>query len=118
MRARPALALLALLAAAPARAADHDSTLKLAAVYGLPAAADLYTSQRLFDRGLAREGNPLGKSLDARIAINAGAATVLVLGTQRLQDGGHRKAARVLKIVYVVTRAALVANSLRIEVRR
>lgn len=101
-----------------AKAAEHDSTLKLAVIYGAPAALDLGATEWAIRSGNAKEANPFGRTLGMRAGVNVAMVSILAVGTQKLQKDGHRGWARGFKIVHAVVRIAVTAQAVRLARRK
>lgn len=82
--------------------------------------ADLYFTALAIERcnGACNEGNPLGHTAEARIALKMASTASTMLTIWKLRRDGHGKTATVIRWATVAFNAALVANNARHAIRR
>jgi hypothetical protein len=83
-------------------------------------AADLYSTAWAIHRcnGACGEGNPLGPTAEARIALKIAGAASTGLTLWKLRRDGHGRAATVLRWMTVATNAIIVTNNMRHVIKR
>jgi hypothetical protein len=80
-------------------------------------AADLWTTERALAGPGVREANPLLQSPGARIGGKALATAAVLVGCHQIEKRGHRRAAKVVRILAVVTWSGAAVNN-AIQARR
>lgn len=78
-------------------------------------AADLYSTAWALHRcgGSCGEGNPLGPTAEARVALKMATAASTGLTLWKLRRDGHNRTATIVRWASVAVNAALVANNTR-----
>lgn len=76
-------------------------------------AADLYSTAWALHRcgGACGEGNPLGPTVEARVALKMATAASTGLTLWKLRRDGHNRAASIVRWASVAVNAALVVNN-------
>lgn len=82
--------------------------------------ADLYFTALAIDRcnGACSEGNPLGPTAEARIALKMAATASTGLTLWKLRRDGHGRWANIIRWTSVAANSALVVNNARHAIRR
>lgn len=82
-------------------------------------AADLYSTAWALHRcdGACGEGNPLGPTVEARVALKMATAASTGLTLWKLRRDGHNRAATIVRWASVAVNAALVVNNTRHAIR-
>jgi hypothetical protein len=75
-------------------------------------AADLYSTAWSLRHG-ASEANPLGPDVESRLALKMASCATAGLTLWKLRRDGHDRAAKALRVFYVLVNAALVTNNIR-----
>ena len=83
-------------------------------------AADLYSTAWAIHRcdGACGEGNPLGPTVEARLALKMASMASTGLTLWKLRRDGHGRAATIVRWASVAVNSALVANNVRHAIRR
>lgn len=79
---------------------------------GTSSAADLFTTAWALHRcPSCYEGNPLGFSVESRVALKAGAAVLVTGGCYKLRRDGHHSSATALRWTFAIISFGLAANN-------
>lgn len=83
-------------------------------------AADLYSTAWALHRcdGACGEGNPLGPTVEARVALKMATAASTGLTLWKLRRDGHDRTANIVRWASVAINLAFVANNTRHAIRR